>query len=168
MSDFYFTFGSAAQFPYGIGEFVEVINAPTEHAAREAFRAVYPDVHMDTLNCASVYRKREFDPIREEYYTDKAPVDSIDYTQLFKLRIGDNYTQLFKFRIGDRIKLHCDDNSIKSKYHGAIGTVTAIQPGTFTVTLANGQTVSGFNFQADKNYDIQEENAREETAENEM
>lgn len=156
MSDFYFTFGSAAQFPYGIGEFVEVINAPTEHAAREAFRVVYPDVHRDTLNCASVYSKREFDPIREEYYTDEAPADSIDYAQLFK------------FRIGDIVKLHCDDNSIKGKYHGAIGTVTAIQPGTFTVTLANGQTVSGFNFQADKKYDIQEENAREETAENEM
>ena len=156
MSDFYFTFGSAAQFPYDRDEFVEVTNAPTEKAARKAFRTVYPDVHEDTLNCAFVYSKDEFEPIQTEYYPGKAPADSIDYAQLFK------------FRIGDIVKLHCDDNSIKGKYHGAIGTVTAIQPGTFTVTLANGQTVSGFNFQADKNYDIQEENAREEAAENEM
>ena len=56
---FYFTFGSAAYYPYS-GGWVE-IEAPDIIVARRVFSAYYPDKIEGILNCADLYTKEQFE-----------------------------------------------------------------------------------------------------------
>ena len=56
---FYYTFGSSRTYPY-FGGWVEV-DACCRQMADKAFRKEYPDRVPDTLNCACVYAKNEFE-----------------------------------------------------------------------------------------------------------
>ena len=117
---FYFTFGANPQFPYGSSEYVEVI-APDKFTACRAFSINYPDRHKDVMNCAFVYNSDEFKGIKKKYYSGKQPADIL------------NYSKLFKFRVGERIVVN--DTGIS-------GAVTAIKPGSCTIRSDNGKTYS--------------------------
>ena len=117
---FYFTFGANPQFPYGSSEYVEVI-APDKFTACRAFSINYPDRHKGIMNCAFVYNGDEFKGIKKKYYSNKQPSDILDYSKLFK------------FRVGERIII---------KRTKTLGTVTAISPGSCTVRSDNGKTYS--------------------------
>lgn len=75
-NSFYFTFGTNPQFPHGINEYVKV-EARTMHEAEQIFRSVYPDVHENCLNCAFVYTEDEFSQIKNVYYKDVEPVETL-------------------------------------------------------------------------------------------
>jgi hypothetical protein len=55
---FFFTFGTGDEYPF-YGGWVKVL-ADNEGAAREKYRARFPDRNKDTLNCAFVYDEAEF------------------------------------------------------------------------------------------------------------
>ena len=127
---FYFTFGANPQFPYGSSEYVEVI-APDKFTACRAFSINYPDRHKGIMNCAFVYNGDEFKGIKKKYYSNKQPSDILDYSKLFK------------FRVGERIII---------KRTKTLGTVTAISPGSCTVLSDKGETYSIRNSAAQKCY----------------
>lgn len=127
---FYFTFGANPQFPYGSSEYVEVI-APDKFTACRAFSINYPDRHKGIMNCAFVYNGDEFKGIKKKYYSGKQPADIL------------NYSKLFKFRVGERIVVN--DTGIS-------GVVTAIKPGSCTVLSDKGETYSIRNSAAQKCY----------------
>ena len=79
--DYYFTFGTASHFPYGINDYVKV-TAPSEKEAVQVFREKYPDYHEDTVNCAFIYAEEEFKDIKEKYYKNIDPVDELEYEEL--------------------------------------------------------------------------------------
>lgn len=66
LQSFYYTFGTAEQFPHKRG-WVE-IRAEDRACADKLFRAHYPDKHPGILNCAFVYDKEQFDRLQEEVY----------------------------------------------------------------------------------------------------
>lgn len=74
LQSFYYTFGTAEQFPHKHG-WVEV-KAEDRTKADKLFRAHYPDKNPGVLNCAFVYNKDEFDRIYEETYK-KLPIECI-------------------------------------------------------------------------------------------
>ena len=76
MQRYFFTFGTASHFPYGLHEFVEV-DASSEARATNAFRQVYPDYSEDTVNCAFIYDEKEFSEIKDKYYKDVKASDII-------------------------------------------------------------------------------------------
>lgn len=59
MAKFYYTFGSASQFPYH-NTYLVVI-ADSEKEADEKFRKKYPDRHEGILNCAFVYPENRWE-----------------------------------------------------------------------------------------------------------
>ena len=76
MNKYYFTFGTDLAFPYGLNDFVEVA-ARTMREAECAFREKHPDRASGTLNCAFVYSESEFDQIRNRYYGNRNPIESL-------------------------------------------------------------------------------------------
>lgn len=58
MERFYFTYGTAEQYPFRGGW--TTVCAPDEKTAIAFFRALHPDVHENTLNCAGVYSDEAF------------------------------------------------------------------------------------------------------------
>ena len=76
MPNFYFTFGSHPEFPYGRDDFVQVI-APTIRQAAETFREHHPDRPSSPglLNCSDLYPEETFNKFRNEFYPDKEPVE---------------------------------------------------------------------------------------------
>ena len=74
---FYFTFGSAKQFPYGIGEYVVVMAQDIREAARR-YKRKYPNPHDDeVLNCADYYGQKEWNERISKYYQGKEPSEII-------------------------------------------------------------------------------------------
>ena len=54
MNRYYFTFGTDERYPFQLGYLI--IEARDRHAAREIFKAYFPNRKgSDLLNCASVY-----------------------------------------------------------------------------------------------------------------
>ena len=62
MDKFYFTFGTDERFPYQRGQYV-MVEADSEYAARELFKAVHPNREHRCLNCADVYTQSEWDTV---------------------------------------------------------------------------------------------------------
>lgn len=58
MPKFYFTYGLDERHPFQGGW--TVVEAPDDHKARQAFRAIHPDKIPGVLNCAMVYGEEGF------------------------------------------------------------------------------------------------------------
>ena len=65
LESFYYTFGTASQFPYKKG-WVEV-QAKDRLEADMFFRLRFPDVNKGILNCSSVYTEEEFKKVMKNY-----------------------------------------------------------------------------------------------------
>lgn len=79
MANFYFTFGSHPEFPYGREDFVQVI-APTMRDAARIFRDHHPDRASSPglLNCSDLYTEEMFNKFRNEYYRGREPVEILE------------------------------------------------------------------------------------------
>lgn len=78
MAKFYFTFGTDPLFPHSEKEFVEV-EAGNRNEAGHKFSSVYPSrARSNLLNCAFVYREKEFNEIRNKYYSGRKPARTIN------------------------------------------------------------------------------------------
>ena len=81
---FVFTFGSAEQFPFHLGEYI-VIEARNEKEARDMFKVLYPNPRdRDTLNCAFVYENAEFEELRKTYGDFKVAPERLYVTDAYK------------------------------------------------------------------------------------
>lgn len=81
---FIFTFGSAEQFPFHLGEYI-VIEARNEKEARDMFKVLYPNPrNKDTLNCAFVYENAEFEELRKTYGDFKVTPERLYVTDAYK------------------------------------------------------------------------------------
>lgn len=70
----YFTFGSWEQYPFP--NRYMVVEAETYDAAIAIFRNKYPDVHENTLRCASFYREDAWkERVEPQYYKDIPPAE---------------------------------------------------------------------------------------------
>ena len=58
MKKYYYSFGTAKQYPFSRG-WVEIV-APDITAACRLFRAYFPDVNKGILNCADYYTEEEW------------------------------------------------------------------------------------------------------------
>lgn len=73
---YYFTFGSAEQFPYGRDDYVLVIGTDYQDCMT-AYRTKHPDVDEGILNCAFYYKETEWEKIEPEYYAGVSPAEVI-------------------------------------------------------------------------------------------
>ena len=70
----YFTFGSREQYPFP--NRYMVVEAESYDAAIATFRQKYPDVHENTLRCASFYREDAWkERVEPQYYKDVPPAE---------------------------------------------------------------------------------------------
>lgn len=76
MKNFYYTFGTDPQFPFGIEDYV-VIEAVNINMANHIFMAKYPGPHENLVNCAFYYTEEEFNRFRDKYYKGIEPSDVI-------------------------------------------------------------------------------------------
>lgn len=76
MNNYYFTFGTAEHFPFGINDYV-LVTANNQFAAENKFREVHPDAHENLINCAFIYSEREWgnNKMQQKYYNGKEPVE---------------------------------------------------------------------------------------------
>ncbi len=65
MENFYFTFGTDEQFPYGLGEYV-LVRANDWRRAVHLYQAFHPNVQPNTINCAMFYSQEDWDTIPDE------------------------------------------------------------------------------------------------------
>lgn len=78
LPNFYFTFGTAEQYPYTIGQYLVVKAQDIREAARK-FKKKYPNPHDETvLNCADYYGQEEWDGYVKEYYEGTEPAEIIE------------------------------------------------------------------------------------------
>jgi hypothetical protein len=73
--NFYFTFGTDPQFPYGEKDFV-LVRAKTKNIACEKYSKTIPNRPGSTaINCAFVYSEEEWinKGIRDRYYKGRQP-----------------------------------------------------------------------------------------------
>lgn len=78
--NYYFTFGTDKEYPYGIHDYV-CITAESEPKARDLFKEKYPNrPGSPCLNFAFCYDESEFKDIKTKYYHDKDPVETIVQT----------------------------------------------------------------------------------------
>lgn len=75
MKNFYFTFGTDPQFPFGPNEIV-MVKAANRNMAMRMFDKKYPG-QRGIVNCAFCYPEEEFDTFRDEFYKGVQPSDSI-------------------------------------------------------------------------------------------
>lgn len=74
---FYFTFGTAKQYPYTIGQYL-IVKAQDIREAAEKFKKKYPNTYDDTvLNCADYYGQKEWDEFIKKYYENQGPQEII-------------------------------------------------------------------------------------------
>jgi len=66
MRKYYFTFGSWEKFPHKNGYMV--IEAENVKDAVATFRAKYPDINKDTVNCSDIYDEKHWNG--EKYYKE--------------------------------------------------------------------------------------------------
>ena len=76
MNRYYFTFGSDPKYPYGIGEYV-LVKAETIQQAANLFKAVHPSQVSGELLCAWVYNEAHFDKMKQEFYPNRDPAETI-------------------------------------------------------------------------------------------
>jgi len=70
----YFTFGSWEQYPFP-NKYM-VVEAESYDAAIATFRQKYPDVHENTLRCASFYKEDAWkERVEPQYYKDVPPAE---------------------------------------------------------------------------------------------
>lgn len=74
--NFYFTFGSAAHFPFSQNEFI-MIQAANETIAHNEFRKHYKDYTEGVANYAFLYNQKEWNQIYPKHYAGKEPSERI-------------------------------------------------------------------------------------------
>ena len=73
--NYYFTFGSHPEYPYGREDYVLVI-APDIRTAAQIFRKWHPNrPDSDLLNCADYYDESTFNAFRDVFYEDRGPAE---------------------------------------------------------------------------------------------
>lgn len=78
LQSFYFTFGSAEQYPYTNGQYLIVKAQDIREAARK-YKRKYPNPYdNEVLNCADYYGQKEWDEYVKEYYKGTEPVEVIE------------------------------------------------------------------------------------------
>lgn len=78
LPNFYFTFGTAEQYPYTIGQYL-IVKARDIREAAQKYKRKYPNPHDDTvLNCADYYGQEEWDGYVKEYYEGTEPTEIIE------------------------------------------------------------------------------------------
>lgn len=78
LPNFYFTFGTAEQYPYTIGQYL-IVKARDIREAAQKYKRKYPNQHDDTvLNCADYYGQEEWDGYVKEYYEGTEPAEIIE------------------------------------------------------------------------------------------
>lgn len=78
LKNFYFTFGSAKQFPYTQEQYLIVKAQDMKEAARK-YKRKYPNPYDDTvLNCADYYSQKEWDERIKNYYKDTEPAEVLE------------------------------------------------------------------------------------------
>lgn len=78
LQNFYFTFGTAKQYPYTIGQYLIVKAQDIREAARK-YQRKYPNPHdNEVLNCADYYGQKEWDEYVKGYYEGTEPVEVIE------------------------------------------------------------------------------------------
>ena len=78
LQNFYFTFGTAKQYPYTIGQYLIVKAQDIREAARK-YKRKYPNPYDDeVLNCADYYGQKEWDEYVKGYYEGTEPVEIIE------------------------------------------------------------------------------------------
>lgn len=78
LPNFYFTFGTAEQYPYTIGQYL-IVKARDIREAAQKYKRKYPNPHDDTvLNCADYYGQEEWDGHVKEYYEGTEPAEIIE------------------------------------------------------------------------------------------
>ena len=64
---YFFTYGSAMQFPYHDKDYVVVEGADNEKEAVEAYRKKYPDYNPGVVNCAFWYDENRWNDILKNH-----------------------------------------------------------------------------------------------------
>lgn len=78
LPNFYFTFGTAEQYPYTIGQYL-IVKARDIREAAQKYKRKYPNPHDDAvLNCADYYGQEEWDRYVKEYYEGTEPAEIIE------------------------------------------------------------------------------------------
>lgn len=78
LPNFYFTFGTAEQYPYTIGQYL-IVKARDIREATQKYKRKYPNPHDDAvLNCADYYGQEEWDGYVKEYYEGTEPAEIIE------------------------------------------------------------------------------------------
>ncbi len=78
LKSFYFTFGTAEQYPYTIGQYL-IVKARDIKKAAQKYKRKYPNPHDDAvLNCADYYGQEEWDGYVKEYYEGTEPAEIIE------------------------------------------------------------------------------------------
>lgn len=77
MKNFYFTFGSAEEFPYERGQFV-LVKAKNMREAIQKYKEKHPCRTPGLLNCADYYPERIFNSFRDKYYKGVEPAEVIE------------------------------------------------------------------------------------------
>lgn len=78
LPNFYFTFGTAEQYPYTIGQYL-IVKARDIREAAQKYKRKYPNPHDDAvLNCADYYGQGEWDGYVKEYYEGTEPAEIIE------------------------------------------------------------------------------------------
>lgn len=77
MNNFYFTFGSDPDFPFGRDEYV-LVKAPNIGIAVGLFKAVHKNKpKYNCLNCAEVYNEAQWETAKR-YYEGVEPIQTIE------------------------------------------------------------------------------------------
>lgn len=76
MKNFYYTFGSDPQYPFGKNDYV-VVEAVDIRMANAMFMRKHPGPHEDIVNCAFFYTEEKFNAFRDKYYADVQPIEVI-------------------------------------------------------------------------------------------
>ena len=77
MANFYFTFGSDPQFPYGRDDYV-LVQCKDMGEAYKLFKAIHPNRPLtNTLNCAFVYNEQQWQTGARKYYEGQDPIETI-------------------------------------------------------------------------------------------
>lgn len=61
----FFTYGTAKQFPF-INGYTEIVASTTEECIK-IFRALHPDKTPGIVNCAFIYKEKEFNEIPDKF-----------------------------------------------------------------------------------------------------
>lgn len=78
LQSFYFTFGTAKQYPYTREQYLIVKAQDIREAARK-YKKKYPNPYdNEVLNCADYYGQKEWDEYVKKYYEGTEPVEIIE------------------------------------------------------------------------------------------